>query len=503
MKHEREQDRGPGSRRRNGVRYFFGVAMGLLLLAFFCWHARRDYERTLEDERGRLEALAVALAGNADVALRGGGYVLRSVELAMRQAGGVAKLSPDQLAGLFRRHLDSVPTVDGSPFHAMWMADAEGQVLAHTNENKGARANVADREYFVHHRSVKGADSYLSPLTVERLGGNQVIFQTVRLEDAEGRFAGILGISLRVKYLDKLYRMLRLEEGSTVLLLRMDGQLLFRYPLEPHHVLVGPKDMRHYQDVIQLKQGSFETERSAYDGLARVAGFTRSDYLPLVALVSQTRDRTLAQWRANTITYALIALSIYLMLLGLFLHSQRQWRRLDSSIQASLHDALTGLPNRRYLDRMLPIEWRRSGRGQQCFSALFIDIDHFKRFNDRYGHAAGDACLRQVAECMRTALQRPGDALIRYGGEEFLCLLPDTDAAGARKVAEGLLDAVRALALRHEDSPTAQIVTLSIGVATGRPLDGSPEALLREADAALYAAKSSGRDRVVEGGDAG
>jgi diguanylate cyclase (GGDEF)-like protein len=160
-------------------------------------------------------------------------------------------------------------------------------------------------------------------------------------------------------------------------------------------------------------------------------------------------------------------------------------------------DGLTGVHNRRHFDERLASEWARAVRNGTELSVLLLDVDFFKRFNDHYGHQAGDDCLRRVAECLRQHVKRPGDLVARYGGEEFVCLLPETPLDGALAFAEHLLDSVRALGVAHAQSPVADVVTVSLGVCT-KPADavGSAAALLREADAQLYIAKSRGRHRV-------
>ncbi len=159
-------------------------------------------------------------------------------------------------------------------------------------------------------------------------------------------------------------------------------------------------------------------------------------------------------------------------------------------------DGLTGVRNRRYFDEHLASEWARAMRNTSALSIVLLDVDFFKRFNDCYGHQAGDDCLRRVAAALRQALKRPADVLARYGGEEFVCLLPDTPLEGAMAVAQQLGDAVAALAIAHADSSAAPVVTVSLGVCSKPPqASGSAAALLRCADAQLYAAKSQGRRR--------
>jgi diguanylate cyclase (GGDEF)-like protein len=159
-------------------------------------------------------------------------------------------------------------------------------------------------------------------------------------------------------------------------------------------------------------------------------------------------------------------------------------------------DGLTGLRNRRCFDERLSSEWGRAVRNGSDLSVVMVDVDFFKRYNDHYGHQAGDLCLRQVASSLRQTLKRPGDLAARYGGEEFACLLPDTDLVGSMDLARQLGSAVQALNIEHAASSVASVVTVSLGVcSTSGNTPGSSEELLREADGALYRAKADGRNR--------
>ena len=165
-------------------------------------------------------------------------------------------------------------------------------------------------------------------------------------------------------------------------------------------------------------------------------------------------------------------------------------------------DGLTGVANRRRFDEVLQIEWHRCRRSNKPLTLLMIDIDHFKRYNDHYGHQAGDACLQQVAAGLKAGLKRAQDLVARYGGEEFVCLMPECDHPAGQTKAEELRAAVEALGIAHADSPTASCVTLSIGIAVMQPSSANtPEALIAAADAALYEAKRNGRNRVSVSAD--
>jgi diguanylate cyclase (GGDEF)-like protein len=167
-------------------------------------------------------------------------------------------------------------------------------------------------------------------------------------------------------------------------------------------------------------------------------------------------------------------------------------------------DAVTGISNRRNFDDCLDLEWRRVRRDGLPLSLVMIDIDHFKSYNDTYGHQTGDDCLREVAQALRKSLHRPGDLVARYGGEEFALILPGTDAKGALAVAETLRAGIEGLAIPHAGSPTTRVVTVSVGIGSAAPGDhANSDSLLREADKALYESKRSGRNRVRLAGPRG
>lgn len=170
-------------------------------------------------------------------------------------------------------------------------------------------------------------------------------------------------------------------------------------------------------------------------------------------------------------------------------------RKLD---ELARRDPLTGLANRRHLDETLQEEWERARRDQQPVTLIFIDIDHFKAYNDHYGHPSGDTCLMEIGKTLQAALHRPGDLAARFGGEEFVLLLPNTDAPGAVRFAKRILKHVDNQKIPHDCSPTADVVTVSIGVATRIPDAHTPlQTLVDMADEALYASKAAGRHRVT------
>ncbi|HJW27241.1 MAG TPA: bacteriohemerythrin [Rhodocyclaceae bacterium] len=170
---------------------------------------------------------------------------------------------------------------------------------------------------------------------------------------------------------------------------------------------------------------------------------------------------------------------------------------------ASRTDGLLGIANRMHFNERIQAEWKRARRERQSLALLMIDVDFFKRYNDTYGHLQGDACLRSVARTAAGALRRPADLMARYGGEEIVALLPNTDLPGALQVAADIQARLAGLAIPHSASDVAEQVTVSIGVAAMAPArDNAPEELIAAADAALYEAKRGGRNRIRAAGPA-
>jgi two-component system, chemotaxis family, response regulator WspR len=179
--------------------------------------------------------------------------------------------------------------------------------------------------------------------------------------------------------------------------------------------------------------------------------------------------------------------------------SQQQLVETNAALERLTHvDGLTGLSNRRFVDQYIDTEWKRAARDHAPLSILMIDVDHFKRYNDTYGHLAGDEVLKQIAAAIRGCCRRPADLPARFGGEEFIVVLPDTPLAGVELVGENLRCAVVELRIPHAASSTGEFVSISVGGATTSP-HASPNAMLglvEKADNALYEAKQT-RNRVV------
>lgn len=209
-----------------------------------------------------------------------------------------------------------------------------------------------------------------------------------------------------------------------------------------------------------------------------------------VAAVYKPNSVVLAQAEAQRI-------GEYMPYLALRIERERLRLRVGELESLAALDGLTGVLNRRSFDERLALEWNRAMRTGELLAVVMADIDYFKSFNDRYGHVAGDFCLRAVASALRESIGRASDTVARYGGEEFAVILPATELAGAIDVAEKMRASVNALSIPHDASSLGRL-SVSVGVATMQPQPGiSPTVLVEKADVALYEAKAAGRNRVV------
>lgn len=231
----------------------------------------------------------------------------------------------------------------------------------------------------------------------------------------------------------------------------------------------------------------FLTARTGDEDLQRGIDVGGDDYLfkPVSGIVLAAKVR--AMQRLAQMRYSLVVLTRRLD------EANRELQRLSAV------DALTGLANRRQFDESLLREWRRAQRRGGSVAVIACDVDHFKRYNDHFGHPAGDECLRQVAGALRESAKRPTDVVARYGGEEFAVVLPDTGLDGARQIAEAMRSGVEAMGLPHAPDAERPVVTLSVGVSVAEPSKQQPDpaVLMARADEALYEAKRLGRNRAV------
>ena len=242
----------------------------------------------------------------------------------------------------------------------------------------------------------------------------------------------------------------------------------------------------------------FETTRLMREWLGK-------DWIPIIFVTGKSDDQSFRQGiDAGGDDYLIkpvspVILGAKIKAMERIAEMRDQLRRLNAELETlSQRDALTQVYNRRSFDDLSQRQWLLANRRQEPLSVLMIDIDHFKLYNDFYGHPSGDTCLVEVAGAIQATLKRPSDILARYGGEEFIALLPDTDLAGTRQVADAVCMAIRDRGVSHQRSKTSRVVTASIGAACTTHFAGrSLQQLINAADKALYKSKQTGRNRAT------
>lgn len=425
--------------------------------------------------------------------------------------GGAGGAQIHAMSPILRRLASEMPQLDG-----LYIYDAQGKRVASSSPPRPTDANNADRAYFIYHRDHDDPEPRIHGSLVSRGTGQWVIPMSRRLNHPDGRFAGVLLATLRLDHFNALYQTVDIGRNSSILLILRPGIVLTRQPFEPAYISRDLNQEQGMRAVLASQQSGHAEIVSPLDRIDRYIAYQPVTGFPLLVTVTVSKDEALAPWRQQTIVYGAGVL-LLLIIIGLFgwrLIGQIELRLVaeDRALQVmgELHqanqrlellahqDGLTGLANRRHLDTVMQAEFRRALRSGSALSLIMIDVDFFKQYNDLYGHQAGDECLRRIAAVLKERQRRPGDLAARYGGEEMLMLLPETDAAGAMQVAEKIRAGIQALDLPHRGNPRG-VVTASAGVCAMEllpPGERSVEDLLGRADAALYEAKHGGRNQV-------
>jgi len=485
--------------------------IGCSLASLTLWKVMASRERTLEEINVHGLNLTQALSTYSEGIVRQSALILLGlVERLETEGSGPRQI--DRLHQLVDRQQPLMPQLSGITVY-----DRDGRWLMSSNRPIPAGVNSSDRAYFIHHRDDPSREPFIGLPIRSRANNEWVITISRRFNDAQGEFAGVVAVTLGVENFLRLFGQIDLGHEGAIGLSYTDGSLLVRYPFREQDMGRNFSQSPIYAKYLVDQSVGTASFTSSLDGVERLYAFRKSDKLPLVTTVALGKREALAAWQLEALLSAAVVSGLLVLtgaIGGLLIRAMRrrslaedglrlaQQQLLDSNQQLehlARHDALTGLANRRCFDQALAQESARARRSATPLSLLMIDIDHFKRFNDTYGHPAGDACLQHVARLLSGCVRRPSDLLARYGGEELVAILPETDAAGATVIARAMLERLAQEPIAHSSSPFAQ-VTVSIGIAWAtmdEPDDGL--ALLERADQALYVAKESGRNRLHVG----
>ena len=379
-----------------------------------------------------------------------------------------------------------------SHFGAIQAFDADGKLIADASTLDPVPENRADEEYFRVHRDSSDLGLYISRPMLFR--GAYSIVLSRRISGQDGRFLGVVAGSIRFSYFHELFDRLSLNESDVICVLRRDRTIIMRRPFDLDVIGKRLDQMPRGKKPVLAEGGSF-AGMGPVDDVPRLY-VRRVSSSPLFVVVGKPIGEVFGLWRTQVIRIGAIMLTLIVFVLGVTMFLAREIRRRataeDKLEELATTDALTGLKNRRKFDQEIDAEWRRALRHKAPLSLLMIDADHFKAYNDTYGHQAGDQVLVGIAICISDSVRRASDCAARYGGEEFSVLLPDTSATDAVTIA----DTIRRKVQNWSDDPV--ISTVSIGIASvtpGAAMDW--HAFVHAADKALYAAKAAGRNCCV------
>nr|WP_256678286.1 GGDEF domain-containing protein [Pseudomonas sp. PB101] len=482
------------------------VAVCLSMVAIVIWEAWSSRQYRLHDKEVVMSNLAQTLASQAQATIKQADTLLFTLVDRLEHEG-VDQFRLPQLLNAQRDQL--------SQLHGVFVFDENGQWLANSNGAGQTGVNNSDREYFIFHRDNPGRGPHIGPSIKSRSSGEWILTVSRRFNHPDGSFAGVALATIYLSHFLQLYDSIDMGSNGVINLIADNADIVIRRPFKESEIGTSLAKSPLFTRLLPKSDAGTATITSVIDGVERVTGYRRVEGYPLIVFVALNKNEVLAGWRRETLLSACIVTLLLSVLGGMgfrliklmrqqnlvqveLLDTQDKLLEVNRNLEGlALKDALTGLANRRQLDAFIDAEMGRARRSQSELALLMIDVDHFKPFNDRYGHPAGDECLRKVGAVITDNIKRPGDLAARYGGEEFAVVLPGTDYVGAFLVAEKIRRAVLDAGITHSDSPQGA-VTVSIGVCASN--GASPvrsEELIDAADKALYVAKASGRNMSV------
>lgn len=488
----------------------FVVLACLALIGLDVWRTWQTREDRLATATVSASNMAQALAQHADDTFKEADIVLQVLLEHIAEDGLSEKALP-------RIHRQLVAQVNELPqLNGVFVYDDKGRWVVNSRKTLETQFNNSDRDYFQYHRTHDDSAPYVGPPVQSRSTGRWIFTLSRRIDKADGTFGGVVLATIELDYFRKYYESFDVGREGGILFGLNSGTMLVRRTAAS--VTTG-KDLHNieiYRDYASKMPTGVAEMVSPIDGILRINSFTHLQKYPMFMVVAVSKNEVLAEWRRG----AWMRTIGVIFLVGVFaamgrrivrdikskmrseyeaVNARNKSDQLNVTLaQLAMHDGLTGLANRRKFDRTINSEMTRLAKENGPMSLLLIDVDNFKLYNDIYGHAKGDDCLKAVAAAIGNGERRQRDLAARYGGEEFALILPDCDIEGATVMAYNLRQAIADLQLSHSGSKNGR-VSISIGVASFEPVKSSDTALMliEKADQALYQAKQTGRDRVV------
>ncbi|WLI77354.1 sensor domain-containing diguanylate cyclase [Kosakonia sp. H02] len=485
---------------------FFMVALLVAGVATSTWTLTRSWERAVSDIERDAINLSVSQARQAEDTFLQAELVLRDI----RRNLSADTVNLDTYLAELKSRLPQL--------HGLFVYDAQGNMKATSFGKIPLMSNNSDREYFVYHRRNGHGGIHIGHVIRSRSTGDLVIPVSLRISDASGGFAGVLLATVNIDYFRHFYAYFELQNRDLLALINIDGSALYVRPYGDEVINRNLSSSPLFTRELAKKDRGNATWVSTLDHVERTYGFARLERYPLVVAAGYDKPALWENWLKDSLPDLVLNAMLLLgtLLMGsivfrqvrLNVRNQTELAMLRDELTSINHtlqlmalaDGLTGLANRRQLDLFLSTSLKASAITQKPVALIMIDIDYFKRYNDFYGHVAGDNCLRRVGEIIQKLKLRQSDLIARYGGEEFAIILPDTGPEAALSVARQAVAAVHNAQIPHVNtSGPESIVTISAGCYSIIADQNFDDAIrLKEgADKALYQAKIEGRNRAV------
>ncbi|MFL9926309.1 sensor domain-containing diguanylate cyclase [Herbaspirillum lusitanum] len=487
----------------------FVVLACVALIGLDAWRTWAAREDQLNDASIAASNMAQALAQHADDTFKEADTVLISL-LEHIAEDGLDEKGRKRIRQLLTTHVGELPQLNG-----VFVYDAQGHWIVNSQPTLATQYNNADRAYFIYHRDHPDLEPYVGPPVQSRSTGRWIFTISRRIPTADGSFTGVVLATVDFDYFRKYYEGFDVGQQGAILFALNNGTMLVRHMMHDSTTGKSLANAAIYRDYAARMQSGTATIQSSQDGVVRINSFFHLQRYPMFVTVAVARDEVLSAWRHDAYirTIGVLFLAGVLAAMG-----RLMVRRIKSQVrsefearsarekseelnvalaQLAMHDGLTGLANRRHFDRTLSVEIPRLAKINGALSLILIDVDNFKLYNDVYGHAKGDDCLKHIALAIQSCQRRPRDLAARYGGEEFALILPDCDLDSAITLAHTLRQRIADQRLPHSGS-RGGFVTVSIGISSLQPVRKSDNALelIESTDQALYQAKKNGRDRI-------
>ena len=408
-----------------------GGAVGLIacvcvtLIGTEGWQLWQVFQANIQQTEVVTANTARSMAEQADTTIKTADTVVATL-VERVEAEGIGPESRVRFYHLMTSLAAALPAI-----HEMGITDSHGNAVVKSLVESPVGLNYSEREYFRFHATHPDRGPFIGERIKSKIDGTTNITVTRRYNHPDGSFGGVVVTSVSMAFFQHLFDEMQAKSGGVVVLFADDGSILARSPAAPNGAGEVSGELR--QQMHDRPSAGGLAYLSGIDGIWRHGSYQHLSRYPLSSLVAQSDWDVQRTWRAELRTHAIILACVMVVVGVLGGRAIRATRMLNAQ---AMQDGLTGLANRRSFDHSLGHEFRRAERSGKPISVIMIDIDHFKDYNDSYGHPGGDECLRAVAGAIGGCPRRAGDLAARYGGEEIAVILPGSDAERAFELAE-------------------------------------------------------------------